>query len=120
MHPAELAANRRLTEAFIDADPVVLSIVIPGQKTPDGEGGWVTTPALTISAKGRLIPQSDKVPVLATSEGFRPRPEFVLMVMPETQLAKGATFKLFGKGWRIDQLHLKPDYELKGDVFQDG
>lgn len=120
MNPAELAAQTAVTAAFIDADPVELTLVLPSEKVPDGEGGWTTTPEAFLPIRGRLIPQSDKVPVMATPEGFRPRPEFILMTLPDVALKTGSKFQYEGLGWRIDQVHIKPAYEKKGDVFQDG
>lgn len=120
MNPAELAAQTAVTAAFIDADPVELTLVLPSEKIPDGEGGWITVPVAPVAIRGRLIPQSDKVPVSATPEGFRPRPEFILLTLPDVPLKNGASFQYEGLGWRIDQVHFKPAYEKKGDVFQDG
>lgn len=120
LHPTELAMQRMMTDRFIDADPVELLVTHSSEKVPDGAGGWTTTPGGSSVVRGRMIPQSDKVPVQHTSEGDRPAPEFVLLCLPEAPLRRYDTFEWRGSTWKVDKVHLKPDYELKGDVSPDG
>lgn len=119
LNPEELAVQVQMTKAFIDADPVDLMLVNPANRIPDGEGGWVETDGDPVACHGRLIPQSDKVPVITGGEGFRPAPEFILVTLPGSAMVKGSRFEYAGAHWVVDQIHTAPEYEKKGDVYLD-
>lgn len=116
---AERETQIQLTKGFIDADPVDILVSNPGDRIPDGEGGWVVTNGDPVPVHGRLIPQSDKVPVSVSGEGFRPAPEFILVTLPGSAMIKGSRFEYAGAKWIIDQIHPAPEYEKKGDVYLD-
>lgn len=116
----EYAANLRQTVAFIDADKTDIVISPRTTRSPDGAGGWVDAtgeplPAISV----RLIPQSDKVPVMAVVEGRRAVPEMILMAVPGTDIQRYDTFEWGGKTWKIDFIHDRPEYELKADLVVD-
>lgn len=115
---AERTAQRRVTAAFIAADPVVLGMRRT-TKIPDGAGGFVQLSldeAPLIEVIGRMIPQSDKVLEVQSNDGRWARIEYVLMCMPEADIARYDIFSYKGREWQILQLHLAPEYELKADV----
>jgi len=110
------------TVAFVAADPETISITPPAARVSDGAGGYTTTDGTPFAATVRLIPQSDKVPVVATWEGNREKVEYILIGHPDLRatIVKGSTFAWRGQEWRIAQLHDKPDYECKADVILHG
>lgn len=115
----ELELQITMTEAFILADAVELQL-LRREKQPDGSGGYTFTDPVPLDnvQTFRLIPQSDKVPEISTSDGRRANPEFVLLAMPDADLQRYDLFDWAGDRWEIAQIHLKPDYERKGDVVQ--
>lgn len=116
INPKELAVQVAATQAFIDADYEMIQIQGQEQRIDDGAGGWTTIPAAPSDPiKVRLIPQSDKVAVV-TPEGTRNAPDFVILGLPDTSFDRGDIFDWKGKTWIIEEVHLKPEYERKGDV----
>lgn len=119
LSPNELAAQIRSTEAFVDADPVDLSIY-RSTRVSNGAGGYVkSTPALTGTVRCRLIPQSDRVPEVSTLDGRLLRPKFVLMASPGVNVERGDTFT-FGSEYEIAAVHEGPEYAFKADVVRRG
>lgn len=118
--PSELAAQKRMTQNFIDADPTEIEFTNPADRVSDGAGGWIQSEAEPLTATVRMIPQSDKVPEALVTEGNRPIPDYIVLGMPEAGFERYATFKWRGSDWKIGQIHEKPDYALKGDVNLNG
>lgn len=113
----ELKVMSAQTQAFIAADAEDIQVRPRITRVSDGAGGWVEPvepPLLPVTV--RLIPQSDKVPEAAVSEGRRSVPEFILIAMPGTNLDRYDVFSWRGKEWEISHIHEKPEYELKADV----
>ena len=118
MNAAELQTNKELTKWFIGFDPTTL-VLTPNRKVDDGAGGrrLVAQPARAPQVF-RLIPQSDRVPEVQTSDGRFARPEYVLMGEASAAMAPGDTFSWGGRSWEVAQVHEKPIYESKGDVIR--
>jgi hypothetical protein len=118
MDAAELEIQATATRAFILADPEDLTLM-RRVRTPDGSGGFTYgSPAALAVQTGRMIPQSDRVVELRTSDGRSAIPEWVLMMEPDSDMQRYDQFTWRGAVWEIVQIHNKPDYELKGDVIR--
>jgi hypothetical protein len=116
LNAAEYQAGIKSTKAFIEADVDVLDFD-RRTKTPDLSGGW--TMSLPISfgpIRCRLIPQSDQVPEVSTSDGRSLRPTYVLMALPTEDLQRYDRFTKDGKEYELAAIHAGPMYELKADV----
>lgn len=117
MDASELAIQTTMTEAFIlaDAEQVVFS---RRTKLVDGSGGFTFTTAPLANAQTvRLIPASDKVTEVITQDGQRARPQYTLIGMPTLDIKKYDLFTWRGSTWEVVEVHMKPDYEKKGDVI---
>ena len=119
---SEIVFQRRNTKAFIEADPVVLSL-IPVAKTPVAGGGhrWVEQEPMEPQTF-RLIPQSDIMPTVQTPDGMQLTPTYVLLGEHNCQMERLATFTLNGVKFKIVS-PVRPDfrdpalaYQRKADV----
>lgn len=115
---AELGIMIRHTAQFIAADPETIMVTPAEARLADGAGGFTIQKGEPFERTVRLLPQSDKVPVISTWEGTRERVEYILLDVPEAKLLlmKDDTFAWRGQVWKISQIHDKPDYEFKADV----
>ena len=105
------------TAMFIDSDPELITILPRRTQVPDGAGGWTNVETFNNTPiKVRLIPQSDKVPEVTPMEGRRKATEYVLLALPGTDVQRYDRFSWRDQVWQVDQIHDKPEYELKGDV----
>jgi hypothetical protein len=116
---AELALQITMTEAFILADAVEIQL-LRREKVSDGAGGFTLSDPQELPGVQtfRLIPQSDKVPEVSTSDGRRANVEYILLALPDADLQRYDLFDWEDIRWEIAQIHMKPDYERKGDVVQ--
>lgn len=121
MNEAELAMHDTLTRAFILADPTEVEL-FRATRTSDGAGGWVQgNPDDPINAQTfRLVPQSDEVPELVTSDGTRAKPKFIIVGPSDCDMQRYDQFFWNDAWWEIAQIHTKPVYEVKGDVVPRG
>lgn len=118
MDAAELEIQATATRAFILADAEDLQLV-RSTRSSDGAGGWVySTPVPLAIQTARLIPQSDRVQEVITSDGRRAFPEYVILMEPSSDMQRYDQFTWRGIVWEISQIHYKPDYEMKGDVIR--
>lgn len=110
------------TLAFVAADPETITITPAGTKVSDGAGGHTVGAGTPFSQTVRLIPQSDRVPLLSTWEGTREKVDYVLLADPAARatINVGATFPWRGRKWKVTAIHAKPDYECKADVVLNG
>lgn len=121
MDPVELQLQTDITRAFILADSEEIVFRRP-ERLEDNAGGFKYGPGEQELAPQtcRLIPQSDRVPEIAGSNGRMAVPEWVIIMEPESDIARYDRFVWRGKEWEIAELHIKPDYQLKGDVILRG
>jgi hypothetical protein len=114
----ELDIMVKQTAHFIAADPETIVVTPEATRESDGAGGTVKVDGMPYDQVVRLIPQSDKVPVVSTFEGTREKVEYILIALPEQAeyLQAGAVFYWRNQHWLISQTHDKPDYEHKADV----
>jgi hypothetical protein len=118
MDAAELELQTTATRAFILADPEDLSFVRM-TRTSDGSGGWTYESPVSLAPQtARLIPQSDRVTEVESSDGRRAVPDWILLMEPGSDMQRYDHFSWRGVEWEIAQMHFKPDYEMKGDVIR--
>lgn len=115
---AEMAVHVASTKAFVEADVETIIFQRPGGRIRTETGGYKDVAATTTKTQRvRLIPQSDKVPVSADTNGTREIPEYIVMGLPDADFQKGDLFDWRGQRWSVQQIHDKPDYARKGDVI---
>lgn len=120
MNGAELELQIGATRAFILADAEEIVLWRRG-KVSDGAGGFTLSPPVPLAPQtSRLIPQSDMVLEIEDSNGRMAVPEWVIMMEPGSDLERYDQFEWRGLNWEISQVHMKPDYEMKGDVVRVG
>lgn len=116
-----LRVQRRNTEEFIKADPIVISLV-PRSKTKTAGGGKKMVEGEPKTAQMfRLIPTSDVQPSVQTPDGIQLTPTFVLLGKFDADMARWDTFELNGHKYQIVST-VRPEhsvenrYESKADV----
>lgn len=116
-----LRVQRKNTEAFINADPIVVSLV-PRVKTKTAGGGKKMEKGTPKSAqKFRLIPQGDVQPSVQTPDGIQLTPTFVLLGKFDADIDRWDTFQLNGHDYQVVST-VRPEhtienrYESKVDV----
>lgn len=120
----ELAIQRGLTKAFIDADPVsiVLSRVT---RTPLSTGGWKETLAPLAAAQTfRIIPASDRNITLRDSDGQIVSPAFTLLGEWNADLKRNDRFAFGDVNYQVLG-PVRPEHTAfpvyrKGDVIRLG
>lgn len=118
---AELAAQRRITAAFIAADS--LSVVLQrSARTSDGAGGVIVgTPAPIAAQTMRLIPLRDVGSVQrTTADGQLVDPTYALLGLYNADVQRWDTFTLNGAVYEVVFVQLNRQYECKGEVFYRG
>lgn len=112
---AELAVQMGITKAFINADPITISLS-RSPRTPDGAGGMtVGTPVALPAQTFRLIPQEDGATARTTSEGETATPEFMLMGNPGCDMQRFDEFTISGRRFEIVYIDDR-QYEVKGEA----
>jgi hypothetical protein len=113
---AELAIQRRLTESFVNADYVILSLV----RTPrisDGAGGFKDGTPVTLAPQTfRLTPSEDGATARTTSEGETATPEYMLIGAYTVDLARFDRFTIGSRRYEVTFISENRQYEVKGEV----
>lgn len=115
---AELAAQRKLTEAFIACDRTPIALV-RNTKVDDGSGGYTLVPATIAVQQFRLLPQQDVSREVQTADGRMVRPNWVLLGKYNADMVRGDTFTMNGDRLELAQVEDK-QYEMKGWVIYHG
>lgn len=120
LSPAELAAQIAVTRAFVAADE--LSLVFRRvQRLKTSTGGLRDGARQPIGThKVRLVPVREGGEELSTTDGRRIVFSWTLVALPGSGLQRGDQFDWQGKTWEIAQIHLSPEYILKGGVVERG
>lgn len=118
---SEVEYQRRITKAFIDSDPISLSLSRP-LTADDGEGGRIIGSSSNIEMQTfRLIPQSDVMPQVQTPDGFQLTPTYVILGEYDCDLERWDRFSVAGVDFQVVS-PVRPDhsianvYERKADV----
>jgi hypothetical protein len=114
---AELAAQRRITAQFIEADPLEIQLM-RATRTPNGSGGYKTgTPAPVGGLQRlRLIPLQDGQTERYDANGKQVFPQYTLMGSHEADMERWDTFQLDSARYQIVYINQNTQYETKGEV----
>lgn len=120
-NPVELEMQRRMTHAFIQADPV--EIVLWRQtKVPNGSGGFVLGPPTSLPSQTfKAIPQNHQLEERQTTDGVMVRPDSVLIGHWDANIVRGDWF-VDVEGNRFDVVYVgeKRDYETRAELTYRG
>lgn len=118
----EVDLHRRNTKAFIDADPVTITLYKQERENTDAGGYKVLPPTPRDPQVFRLIPQGDIMPKVQTPDGTQLTPTYVLLGEHNCVMERWDTFELLGVKFQIVS-PVRPDfrdpvnaYERKADV----
>lgn len=117
---AELAAQRLLTKAFVNADYLTVTLY-RGQVTSDGAGGTVVgAPAPLAPQRMRLIPLADGAQERMTANGRAVTPSYMLLGLYDADMERGDQFTVNGRRYEVVFLNENQQYEKKGEVAYRG
>jgi hypothetical protein len=112
----ELELQRKLTLAFIAADPQTITILRPA-RTDDGAGGTVTGASTPLPPQTfRLLPQEDGATARTTAEGQTATPEYALLGRWDANLKRFDEFLIEGRRYQIVFITENRQYEVKGEA----
>jgi hypothetical protein len=112
---AELAAQIRQTAAFIEADPVDLSVSRQTVSRVPGGGVRVSGSPTTTTRRARLIPVGDTTEIGSPNGSSAERREWVLMGLPGLDIREGDTFTYLGQSSVVASV-TGGQYEIKARV----
>lgn len=118
---AEYATQVRLTQAFIDTDPEVIVVTRRERvRNPDtGALEWVDgVPQDPQTVRLMEYNTVGQVHVVTTPGGEAAMPDLYLMALPDANIREGDVFDWKGLDWKVDHIHMKPDYEMWADVIR--
>jgi hypothetical protein len=107
----ELEINRANTRAFIEADPVVLTLTPNALQKTAGGGKRMQPGAPRTPQQFRLIPQSDVQTSVQTPDGIQVTPTFVLMGDWLAVMDRWDTFDLNGHSYQVVST-VRPEHTL--------
>jgi hypothetical protein len=114
---AELAAQRRLTAMFIEADALEIQLLRPTEQ-PNGAGGVTKGDPAPVGGlqRMRLIPLSDGAEERMTADGRAVKPGYKLLGTHLADMQRGDTFELNGTRYEIVFISENKQYEIKGEA----
>jgi hypothetical protein len=117
---AELRAQRTITEEFIRADSLEVTL-LRSTFTPDGAGGEVKgDPAPLPVQTMRLIPASDGAQERFTADGEAVRPSYMLMGKFDADMERWDELIVDGIRYQIVFVNQNRQYQTKGEVVYRG
>lgn len=123
LSPLDLAANRKLTKAFIDVKPISIALT-PRTKVKKPAGGWAwdegapkAPQVLTIIEQTGLSGQPKPT---VTADGVERVVEFILLGEWNASMARGDVFEHQGKDWEVVDLYFDNGYEQRALVSARG
>lgn len=120
IHPAELAAQRRLTKTFVWADAKDIELVRT-ERVPDGAGGVILGDPVRLPPQTmRLIPGQDGAQERFTAEGVAVKPSYKLLGTHEADMQRWDTFELDGHRYEVVFINENRQYQVKGEVVYHG
>lgn len=121
IHSAELAAQRRVTRAFIQADSKLVTL-LRAARVPDGAGGVVEGDPVSLPVQTmRLIPLGrDGAQERFTANGEAVQPTYALLGEHTADVQRWDQFILDGARYEVVFIHENRQYELKAEVAYRG
>lgn len=117
---AELAVQRNLTEWFIKADSVEITLS-RASRLSDGAGGTIDGPTLALPPQVlRLITQGGTGADSKnrfTSDGQMVSPDYILLGQHTADIQRWDTFTLDGRGYEVVFVNQNQQYEVKAEVI---
>lgn len=108
MNHTELVMRRRNVQAFIDADPVQITITRAGDKELTAAGGTVRGDPTTIPEQQARIVQAKRRydnGLINSEAGYIPHTEYLLIANHRANVAKDDKFIWRGDTWTITGVH---------------
>ncbi len=120
IQPAELAAQRLLTKAFIDADVTNITLW-RSEWADDGAGGdRRLDPAPLAPQRLRLQPRVDGGNPRTTADGEQAVPNYTLIGEHTADIKRWDTFTVEGRRYEVAFVYQNRQYEVKAEVFFHG
>jgi hypothetical protein len=118
---AELAIQRRLTAAFINAD-YILAVLYRSTYTADGAGGEIKgEPEPLAPQRMRLIPLGDGATPRTTANGESVTPSYMLMGTYTADIQRWDEVTVNGRRYQVVFINENQQYEVKAEVaYLDG
>jgi hypothetical protein len=120
LRKAELKLQRKNTDAFIKADPYVITLVrrVRFQNAAGGitKGDTRILPAQVF----RLLPQEDGATERVNAEGERATPEYMLLGRYDVDMQRFDVFEYDGRRYQVVWISENRQYEIKGEVVHLG
>jgi hypothetical protein len=118
LRDGELKVQRKISAAFIAADPVIV-ILERHNRIGDGAGGFRSVTVPQPPQRFRLIPQEDGATARVTAEGETATPEFMLMGEYDCNMQRFDEFELNSTRFQVVYIDNR-QYEIKGEVIRLG
>lgn len=114
---SELDYQRRNTKAFIDADPISLTLQKQNRVSLSDGGYRVDDPTPRAPQTFRMIPQSDVMPVVQTPDGHQLTPSYVLLGTHDCLMERWDKFTFNGVEFQIVS-PIRPDFRLVINAYE--
>lgn len=111
----EVAAQRRITAAFVDADRFSC-VLTREQRVPDGEGGYTNELAQIGAQWLRLVPLQDATQDRTDATGNVVSPGYMLIGPYSADIKRGDTFTKEGRRYEVVFILENQQYQVKGEV----
>lgn len=111
----ELAAQRIITDAFIDADFLMVSLV-RHTKVSNGSGGFTTTKMTLAPQKVRMVPLQDATGERQSEDGTLVKPSYMLVCRYDVNLERWDQFTVSGLRYKVVFIQQNRQYQVKGEV----
>lgn len=112
----EVAAQRRITAAFVDADRFSC-VLTREQRVPDGEGGYTTQVAPIDAQWLRLVPLQDATQDRTDSTGNVVSPGYMLVGRHTNDIKRGDVFAKEGRTYEVVFVVENQQYQVKAEVI---
>lgn len=111
------SVHLRLTQRFIDENPVTVT-VYRSTLVADGRGGWTPgAPAPVTTVIGRLVGESAALRnSRATPDGVQTRPMFHFITMPDEDLQIDDTFTIDSDTYEVRNVSTTPPWRMDLEV----
>ena len=108
MNHVELVMRRRVVQAFINADPVMISLVRAGEVTLTPGGGTVRgNPTILPPQQARIVQAKRRYDngLINSEAGYIPHTEYLLIGNYRLNIAKDDIFDWRGDTWNVTGIH---------------